>query len=94
MSIPRQGRPPDVSPDAQVRRARALVLAAGLAVATGVGGCLALAPRPIDVSDGMSWFGVTPSTLEVYGLTLLLTAGLLGLAGRALTDGTTGDVPC
>jgi hypothetical protein len=88
VSIPPEGTPPLVPSGAQLRRARTLVLAAGLVVASGVAGCLALAPRPIDVSDGMSWFGVTPSTLEVYGLTLLLTAGLLGLAGRALTDAT------
>lgn len=86
MSFPRQGTPLADPPGAHLRRARALVLAAGGVIAAGAAACIALAPRPIDVSDGLSWFGVTASTLEVYVATLLLTAALLGLAARALAD--------
>jgi hypothetical protein len=82
--VPREGSPPAVASGAPLRRARALTLAAGAVVAAGVAGCCALAPRPIDVPDGLSWFGVTAPTVEVYGATLLLTAALLGLAARAL----------
>ena len=88
MSLPQQGTPPAVPSDAHLRRARARVLAAGAVLAAGVAACIALAPRPVDVSDGLSWFGVTAGTVEVYALTLLLTAGLLGLAARALNEGT------
>ena len=88
MRIPQQGTSPAVPPGAHLRRARALTLAAGGVVALGVAGCCELAPKPIDVSDGLSWFGVTAPTVEVYGGTLLLTAALLGLAARALAEET------
>jgi hypothetical protein len=60
------------------------LLTAGAVMAVGVLVCIARAPKPLDTTDGLSWFGVTRPTVVEYGLTLLLTAALLVRAAGTL----------
>lgn len=60
------------------------LLTAGAVMAAGVGVCVVRAPRPIDTTDGLSWFGVTGATVVEYALTMLVTAGLLVRAAAPL----------
>jgi hypothetical protein len=53
------------------------LLTAGAVLATGVLVCIVRAPKPLDTTDGLSWFGVTRATVVEYGLALLITAALL-----------------
>jgi hypothetical protein len=61
------------------------LLTAGAVMAAGVLVCIVRAPKPLDTTDGLSWFGVTGATVVEYGLTLLVTAALLVRAAGPLT---------
>ena len=58
--------------------------AAGIVMATGVVVCLVVAPKPVAVRDGLSWFGVTRVTLLPFALAMLTTAALLLRGAREL----------
>ncbi len=60
------------------------LVSAGVVMGTGVVACLVVAPKPVVVDDGLSWFGVTRSTLLPFALTMLTTAALLLRASREL----------
>lgn len=60
------------------------LLTAGAVLATGVLVCIVRAPKPLDTTDGLSWFGVTRATVVEYGLALLVTAALLVRAAAPL----------
>lgn len=62
------------------------IVAAGATMAAGITFCVVVAPRPIPLGQGMSWFGVTRPTVLPYGVTLLATAALLLRASGALAD--------
>ncbi|HVN11229.1 MAG TPA: hypothetical protein VMT69_03985 [Kineosporiaceae bacterium] len=53
------------------------LLTAGALLAAGVVVCIDRAPKPVNTSDGLSWFGVTRQTVVEYGITLLVTAALM-----------------
>jgi len=60
------------------------LLTAGAVMAAGVLVCVARAPKPLDTTDGLSWFGVTQVTVVEHALTLLITAALLVRAAGPL----------
>ena len=60
------------------------LLTAGAVMAAGVLVCIARAPKPLDTTDGLSYFGVTRATLVEYALTVLVTAALLVRAAAPL----------
>jgi hypothetical protein len=60
------------------------LLTAGAVLAAGVLLCIVRAPKPLDTTDGLSWFGVTGDTVLEYALTLLVTAALLVRAAAPL----------
>jgi hypothetical protein len=60
------------------------LLGAGAVMAAGVLVCLDRAPRPVNTTDGLSWFGVTRETVLEYAVTLLVTAALMLRAAAPL----------
>jgi hypothetical protein len=60
------------------------LLTAGAVLAAGVVVCIDRAPKPVDTTEGLSWFGVTRATVVEYGVTLLVTAALLFRAAAPL----------
>ena len=80
---PRRRAEPDAGPAAE--SARNLLTACAVLV-VGVLVCIYRAPKPIDTTDGLSWFGVTRATVVEYGITLLVTAALLLRAAAPLAE--------
>jgi hypothetical protein len=60
------------------------LLTAGAVMAAGVLVCVYRAPKPVDTTDGLSWFGVTRATVLEYGITLLVSAALMLRAAAPL----------
>jgi hypothetical protein len=65
-----------VDPGRASESARNLLTAAAV-MAAGVLICIDQAPKPLDTTDGLSWFGVNRETVVVYGLTMVVTSLLL-----------------
>jgi hypothetical protein len=74
---------PETENSAAAESARNL-LTAGVVMAAGVLVCIYRAPKPLDTTDGLSWFGVTRATVVEYGITLLVTAALMLRAAAPL----------
>jgi hypothetical protein len=53
------------------------LLTAGAVMAAGVLVCIERAPKPLDTTDGLSWFGVIGDTVLEYALTMVATAALI-----------------
>jgi hypothetical protein len=60
------------------------LVTAGAVMAAGVLVCVVRAPKPLETTDGLSWFGVTRATVVEYALTMLVTAALLVRAAGPL----------